>query len=208
MPDIVCLFFFGTDLGKLAKVKLDYQMVLHTTLGIKDRSCPILRLSHRGDTTGNVKKLDLMPGNAVGLATPGGFRASSDAAKNSRRMALPCVVIPDICHELWRQRTSLVNPIGHGHQTRKVGSELDPENSLKLLCAMNHLSRNIVEADGAETLLGRAIKQRMQSSHVPSRHRHMVIATTLSMHVLPCCTAAQTRLVLSVAFEPTTRGGY
>ena len=29
---------------------------------------------------------------------------------------------------------------------------------------------------------GQAIKQRIQSSHIPPCHRHMVIATTLSVH--------------------------
>ena len=46
------------------------------------------------------------------------------------------------------------------------------------------------------------MKQRIQSSHLPPCHKHMAIALQLSQCiVLPCCTAAQTRLVPNVALS-------
>ena len=43
-PSVQLLFFFGSDLGKLAKPS--YQTVLARVLGIRNQSSPVLRLSH------------------------------------------------------------------------------------------------------------------------------------------------------------------
>ena len=52
------------------------------------------------------------------------------------------------------------------------------------------------------------MKQRTQSAHIPPCHRHMVIATTLSVHcfAIAHCSANQTSAECCIAF--ITRGGY
>ena len=50
--------------------ELAHQKALEKSLGIKHQSYPVLQLSHNTDITRNEDKLYLIPGNAVGTATP------------------------------------------------------------------------------------------------------------------------------------------
>ena len=67
-------FFLGGGWSSHVKLpELAHQKALKKSLGIKDQSCPVLQLSLVVDITRSKDKLYLIPGNAVGTATPEGI---------------------------------------------------------------------------------------------------------------------------------------
>ena len=79
--------FFGSSDNKLPE--LAHQKALEKALGIKDQSCPVLRLSHKtvADITHCEDELYLIPGNAAGTATPEGIPVCYRRTRQTGRLS-------------------------------------------------------------------------------------------------------------------------
>ena len=85
----ILFFSFGPNHDKLPE--LAHQKALEESLGIKDQSCPVLRFVPQdgvvADTTRSKDQLYLIPGNAVGIATPKGIPVCYRGTRQNGRLS-------------------------------------------------------------------------------------------------------------------------